>query len=112
MRLYKQRARTSVVRNVLAVLLFAAFVTAFLVGVNNASRSAERESKHITEQAIRRAMVNCYAIEGAYPLQLSYLEEHYGVQVDHDKYVVTFNSIGKNMMPYVEIIEKGGTYLE
>lgn len=43
------------------------------------------------EQSLRTAVldaaVQCYALEGAYPQSLSYLEENYGVQVNHSRFI-------------------------
>ena len=42
-----------------------------------------------------------------YPENIEYLEEHYGIQIDRTKYVVNYQTIGSNVMPYVELVEIG-----
>ena len=54
--------------------------------------------------------VQCYALEGFYPEDLTYLKEHYGLTYDSEKYVVSYEVIGSNLMPDVSVIslDKGG----
>ena len=53
---------------------FAAAVGIFLFGVGRAGSGAEGQWLQSTRQAIRRAAVSCYAIEGIYPPDLHYLQ--------------------------------------
>ena len=54
---------------------------------------------------LRRGCVACYAAEGIYPQDLEYLEEHYGVQVDGDRYVVHYEIFAQNLMPDITVLE-------
>ncbi len=66
----------------------------------------EKEGKQQLEQALRRAAVACYAAEGAYPPTLQYLTEHYGIQIDNERYQVFYQVYGENMMPEITVLEK------
>ena len=93
-------------------LLFAAG-TVVLLGLfwwicGKIGDSADAEQCRLTEEAIRRAAVDCYAIEGSYPRNLDYLVEHYGVQVDTGKFVVNYEAAGANLLPYIEVVPRGG----
>lgn len=90
-----------------SVLLFAIVAVSFWLGVANTSQSADRESLQRTREAVRRAAVSCYAIEGGYPTDVSYLEDHYGVIIDRERYVVLYDCIGSNVMPYIEVVRIG-----
>lgn len=57
--------------------------------------------------AVQKSIANCYATEGAYPPNIKYLEDHYGIVINHDKYVVQYELVGTNVMPSFNIIEKG-----
>ena len=107
MRLYKKNRRFSAKSVVVSVLVFAVVLAAFWYGVDRASQNTEKESMEQMEQAILRAAVNCYAIEGGYPPAVGYLEEHYGVIIDHAKYVVRYDRLGSNIMPDVQVIKRG-----
>lgn len=87
---------------VLAVLLLAAVAGMFLLG-----DYMDERTRIVTKESIRRAMINCYALEGAYPQQLDYLEENYGVWVDYKRFDVTYKVVAPNMLPQVEVRMKG-----
>lgn len=65
---------------------------------------ADREALVLAEEGVRRAAVQCYALEGAYPQNVSYLEDHYGVSVDTARYRIDYIYIGSNLMPDITII--------
>jgi len=84
---------------VLAVLLI------FLSALNNLSDGRRREGRKQLEEAVRRSAVACYAAEGIYPPDLEYLEEHYGIQVDRERYTVVYEIFASNLMPDVTVLE-------
>lgn len=55
------------------------------------------------EQSVRRAAVQCYAIEGAYPPSLQYLVDNYGVQVNTSRYYVSYSVFASNRMPDIAV---------
>ena len=57
-----------------------------------------------TKNAVLKGAVQCYAVEGRYPESLSYLEQHYGVSYDKDKFIVSYEITGSNRMPQVTVI--------
>ena len=78
-----------------------------------ASASAELDStkaqhdKENLEQTLNRAAVACYAIEGAYPPSIEYLEEHYRVRIDKERYTVKYELYASNLMPSITVLENG-----
>lgn len=60
----------------------------------------------LTEQAVRKAVLECYAIEGVYPAELSYLQEHYNLRIDGDKYRVSYDCFASNIMPQIHVFER------
>lgn len=63
------------------------------------------EDRQLLEQALRRAAVTCYAAEGAYPPDLAYLTEHYGIVIDAERYSVFYEVFGENLMPEITVVE-------
>ena len=57
------------------------------------------------KQAILRSAVHCYAVEGAYPPSLSYLEEHYGISWNQEEYAVDYEILSSNLPPTVTVID-------
>ena len=57
-------------------------------------------------QAVLEAAVQCYAVEGRYPESLERLEREYGVQINHDRYIVTYDVFATNQLPDVQVLQK------
>ena len=64
----------------IALCVMALMVGAFYGAATLNARHATQEQRALLEDAITRALVTCYAVEGRYPSSLSYLEENYGVE--------------------------------
>lgn len=86
---------------VLAVLLW------FFAAMGNLTRDSGEEGREQLESALRRAAVACYAAEGVYPPTVDYLTEHYGVQVEEEKYIVFYEIFASNLMPDITVLERG-----
>ena len=89
-----------------SVLFFVAVMLVFIVGISFISSKNDKDGREILEAALNKDIVHCYAIEGYYPPNLDYIEEHYGLTYDHTKYLVDYEPIGNNIMPNVTIVEK------
>ena len=72
----------------IALCVMALMVGAFYGAATLNARQAAQEQRALLEDAITRALVTCYAVEGRYPSSLSYLEENYG---EH----ITLETLGK-----------------
>lgn len=68
-------------------------------------RNLDRQ-KDILQDALNHSIVQCYAVEGRYPESMEYLEEHYGIIYDKEKFFVDYEIIGANIMPEVTVMEK------
>lgn len=85
----------------LFLLLAAAF---FLTG--SLSREMSQSRQQMLEDTIRNYAVQCYALEGAYPETLQYLEKHYTLELNRDQFVYHYRFVGSNMMPEISVFEK------
>lgn len=81
----------------------------FFTALSNLRGDQSREGKAQLESALRRAAVACYAAEGIYPPTLDYLTEHYGVQIEEDRYTVFYEIFANNLMPDITVLEKGSS---
>ena len=81
-----------------ALLLFAAPRLGGAVG---------GEGARVVEQSVRRAALQCYALEGRYPPGVAYLKEHYGLRYDEDLYRVHYEIFASNLMPDITILQRG-----
>lgn len=64
---------------------------------------ADQEALALAERAVRRAAVQCYALEGFYPTDLGYLKAHYGVTVE-GAYWVDYQYVASNLMPDITVL--------
>lgn len=78
-----------------------------LLCVNGLSARSEAENLELVRESVRRAAVQCYAVEGAYPGNLDYLRRHYGLSVDSDRYFVDYSYVAENLMPDITVLEIG-----
>lgn len=82
------------------------FLIFFIVGVNTVDDTTSSEQAKSLETAVRRSVAQCYAVEGTYPPNLEYLEEHYGLLYDTDSFYIDYTAIGSNIMPDITILPK------
>lgn len=77
----------------------------FLAALADLSEGNSRQGREQLETALRRSAVACYAAEGIYPDDISYLEKHYGVQIDEERYTVIYDVFASNLMPDITVLE-------
>ncbi len=96
-------------RRVGAVLLAACMVVLICllwVAPRLLCARAGEEGVHTLEQALRRAAVQCYALEGRYPATLDELLQKSGVSPDASLYAVYYMPSGSNLMPDVAVLRR------
>ncbi len=91
-----------------AAAAFCLVIVLFLSGVSGFLERAETEGAQTLRDAISRASVQCYAIEGRYPPSVDYLEEHYGIQIDRERFDVFYDGFASNIMPEITVIPVEG----
>lgn len=105
MRFQTRRKERPGLRLLLSVLLFALILILFSMGISSLSADNDRRQRESLERALNRSITSCYAVEGSYPESLAYLEEHYGLTYDHDRFFVDYRIAGANLYPDVTILE-------
>ena len=89
-----------------AILTAAILVYGFWMFAGGSRRNAKEEGAVALKAAIQICAQQCYVVEGVYPPELSYMEEHYGLQVNHDDYYVTYEVFASNLPPEVAVVSK------
>ena len=92
--------------NAAGLVVFIAMALFMLYGLLGYKRGSQEEGLRITEDALRRAVVSCYALEGRYPPDVAYLQKQYGLQVNEDKYIVHYEIFAENIMPEITVLER------
>lgn len=65
---------------------------------------ANEQGKNAVREAVLKAAVYCYAVEGMYPRDISYLEDKYGLVVNRNKYKIDYDLFATNILPDVYVI--------
>lgn len=85
---------------VVAVLVLAVAIGSGALLVRRAQREQGAAALHDT---ILNSAKQCCAIEGSYPKSLKHLEEDYGLTINHNDYIVSYEYFAGNIMPSVVV---------
>lgn len=97
--------RFPLLRLLLGMAVFGcALLCAFFLFTRVVSVRSDAEALSLAEQGIRRAAVECYALEGFYPADLSYLSERYGIVLDETRFIVHYQYVASNLMPDITVL--------
>lgn len=89
-----------------AVLIFIAVVVWFLAALDSADGATRSEQLEAVKRSVENDITLCYSLEGAYPENIGYLIENYGLNYDKDRYVVHYECFAANIRPSVTVVEK------
>lgn len=94
-------------RDIAALAVFAAIVLVFCLAVEKLTHASDGAELTLVRDAVKNAALTCYAVEGAYPDDLEYLREHYGLGYNEGRYVVYYDAFASNVMPDIRVVERG-----
>ena len=97
--------RGSWIPMVLGLLVFVAVAVWMVRGVQEAAEVSDREGLRMAEEAVNRAVVSCYSLEGVYPASYEDLKAKSGLAIDEEKYAVFYDIFASNIRPDVTVIE-------
>lgn len=103
-RFQKQKKIKNKITFVIPVFICLIMVSVLWASSSRIFSETNKKQEESTKNAIINGVVQCYAVEGRYPESLAYLEQHYGVNYDKDKFVVSYEIVGSNRMPQVTVI--------
>lgn len=106
MNLFSAKKEKISITSYLPVLILVAVLAVFVFFSNSMVNTNVEREKEILENAIDRSITQCYALEGVYPNDLTYLEENYGLIYNKSQFFVDYQYIGGNLRPDITIIER------
>ena len=71
--------------------------------VSHARSLARAQGASALRASVVDAALQCCAVEGSFPTSVRHLEEHYGLVINADDYVVTYEWLGDNIAPSVVV---------
>ena len=106
MYLFSSKKEKTSITSYLPVLIMIIVLGVFVLFSNSMTSSNTAREKEILKKAIDRSVTQCYALEGIYPGDLTYLEENYGLIYNKEQFFVDYQYIGGNLRPDITIIER------
>lgn len=91
----------------LAILLFVIVLAVSISGFNIMFNRTLTHQKDQLDQAIKRGIMQCYALTGQYPESLDQLEDEYNIVYNKDLFEIKYEIVASNIMPTFVIITKG-----
>lgn len=98
----KEVKRRRTLRTVVACIVVAVVVAAWAIS-SAVGASTRAQGAAALRDSILSAAKQCCAIEGSYPSTLQHLEDDYGLVINHDDYVITYEYFADNLMPSVVV---------
>lgn len=86
---------------------FSLLIALSVIAVNRISETNAELQAQTVLSSVRRAMLACYAVEGAYPLSLDYLKENYALHYNEERFFVFYDAFASNVMPEVRVNVRG-----
>ena len=84
---------------IVMVIMILAYWAAAVIGGEKVTEEARRQ----LENAVRRAAVTCYAVEGRYPSDLDTLIRDYSLRYDKESYIIWYDCFADNVLPDIEV---------
>ena len=108
--MFHDHPKMSLHRKIGVAVMGAVLLAALLLGTTGLYRLVNQDLSEQAAAALRQtvidAAVQCYAVEGKYPESLDVLEQEYGVQINHVRFIVTYDVFASNQLPDVTVLEK------
>lgn len=107
MHLFEKRDKFTSRGIVISILFFALIIGLFVSMLGQIEEKSVGEQTKLLEDALYRAAVTCYAIEGRYPPSLKYITDNFLVVIDEEKYIVSYSGFASNVMPNIRVFVEG-----
>jgi hypothetical protein len=94
----------TLITSIVIIAVCGIIIFASIAGIGNTY--ADKRAEEIKDSIIS-CVAQCYAIEGKYPSDIKYLEDHYGLQLDTKDYTYHYEIFASNIFPDIRVFAKG-----
>ena len=101
----KETERWPIAKEIAVIALMLALLAVVWIAVSGLERTNDTAQTKFVQDAVHNAAMTCYAVEGAYPENLEYLRDHYGLAYDESRYFVTYDAFASNLVPEIFVTE-------
>jgi hypothetical protein len=102
--MFVRHNKWAAIKKILPLLLTALVLWGVVTGASKTQDQAAEQAQKLTEESIRRAAVQCYALEGIYPVNIEYLMDHYGIRPDTNRFIIHYQFIADNLLPDIAVL--------
>ncbi|NLM77828.1 MAG: hypothetical protein GX173_07045 [Ruminococcaceae bacterium] len=88
---------------VVAIAVFLLIIILVWQSLSDLQKTSRDGAREKVSEAINQAVMQCYALEGAYPPGLVYLQENYGLILDDSRFAFYYEVVGDNIYPIVDV---------
>jgi len=103
--IFKKGFFSSVFSGVRAVFFTLVIIGIIFVGLGQAAEANRAEGVRLLEEAIIRAAVHSYAVNGYFPESIEYIVDNFGIYVDTSLFVVHYDVFASNLLPDIRVLE-------
>lgn len=93
-------------KNWFAILSFCVIFIFIYFSFQSIQKSTEDNRQDSLDKALKRGILECYALEGQYPKSLDYLVKNYHIIYNKDEFDIKYEIFASNIMPNITIIKK------
>lgn len=104
-RVFKKNFIASLFSGIVPLIFTIAILTMIVVGLRQADAANRAEGVRLLEEAILRAAIHSYAVEGYFPDTLDYIADNFGIYIDHTRFLVHYNVFASNILPDIRVFE-------
>lgn len=91
--------------NIISHIILLIVIIILVKTASNFINTSSEDDVSSIEDGINSALMQCYALEGAYPADIYYLKD-YGVWFNDDKYYYYYEYLDGGIMPTVAVTHK------
>ncbi len=94
----------SFVSMLVCLAIMAALALLVVINVKEYGSSYNERRLDEIRDTVISSVSQCYALEGAYPPDLKYLEDNYGLIMDKSRYIYHYEMFASNIFPDVKVL--------
>ncbi len=94
----------SFVSMLICLAVMAALALLVVINVKEYGSSYNERRLDEIRTTVLSSVSQCYALEGAYPPNLQYLEDNYGLIMDKSRYIYHYEMFASNIFPDVKVL--------
>ncbi len=94
--------------SIISLIFITIFSLILIFSISSVHENFQLNQTIRVENAIKEAIVQCYALEGSYPPSIDYLAKNYGIIINRDRYIYHYEIYVSNMKPVLSVILKEG----